>query len=817
VELDFTAGDATFGSETTVSFECRVPGSSSFIEFDGTVVAGQLNGRSLPPLEGGRLLLNDLAEENSLTIKGTASYSDDGAGITFFRDPVDGRAYLHSQFAEHSTYQGYACFDQPDLKATFAFRVKAPIEWEVVSNAPGSRGAEGHWTFAPTRVMSTYVTAIVAGEYHAVHESHRGIPLGLYCRQSLAQYLEPDEFFEITRQGLDFFERRFGYPYPFGKYDQLYVPEFRPGAMENAGCVTFNERRLFRSKVTEARRMDRAVTILHEMAHMWFGDLVTMRWWDDLWLNESFAEYMGYLGTAEATRFQTAWTEFAVNTKDGARRQDQLPTTHPIVADIPDVEAVTLNLDFITYNKGAAALQQLVGWVGEAQFFKGVGTYFHKHAFGNTDLKDFLGALEDASGRDLSRWSRAWLETAGVNRIEAAVEATDGLIDAAELIQTAPAGHPILRPHRLRVGLFDVVGELLQRRRTVELDVEGASTPIPELAGERMPDLVLPNDGDLTYCKVRLDARSIETMKRHLRGLADPLARAVAWGALWDMARDADLRASDYVAISLVHMEAETDSATLEALLGRVERAVDSFVQPGHRPTVRELVARAARDHMSSAPPGGDVELLWAFALINAARATSDVEWVKGLLGGLTHPGGLTVDFDVRWRAVTALAGIGAAGEGLIAQELERDPTDEGRRRAAAARAAMPEQSAKQRAWETVMQGGASSLQMKRAIAETFHHFDQQELLEAFVDPFFDSLLPVWNANDSEVAISIVQWMYPRAVITQGVVDATDVALARDDLPAPLRRSLLESQDAIKRALRAQAFDSAGTDSPRDA
>ena len=816
MRLDFTPGDETFQSKTTVTFECRAPGSSTFIEFDGAIRAGELNGYPLPELEGGRLRLDGLAAENSLTVAGLGSYSHEGAGISFFRDPVDGRTYLHSQFAEHDTSKGYACFDQPDLKATFAFRVKAPEGWVVVSNTPGARDAHGVWTFPTTSVMSTYVTAIVAGEYHAIHQSHRGIPLGLFCRQSLAEYFDPDEIFEITRQGLDFFERRFGHPYPFDKYDQLYVPEFRPGAMENAGCVTFNERSLFRSKVTEATRMDRAETILHEMAHMWFGDLVTMKWWDDLWLNESFAEYMGYLGTAEATRFKTAWIEFAVATKDGARRQDQLPTTHPIVADIPDVEAITLNLDFITYNKGAAALQQLVVWVGQEPFFKGIEEYFRKHAFGNTDLKDFLAALEDASGRDLTAWSHAWLETAGVNTIEATVQVKDGVISSAQLIQTAPPDHPALRPHRMRVGLFDAVDGRLQRRRSVELDVEGAATLIPQLAGERVPDLVLPNDGDLTYCKIRLDDRSLETLKLHLGGIDDPLARALAWGALWDMARDAQLRARDYIAISLANMEPEIDASTLGSLIARAERAMESFSEPSHRPTVRELLARASKLHMSRSQPGGDVQLLWASTFINAARRPSDVGWVLGLLDGTTRPAGLVADFDIRWRAVIALATIAAADDELIAQELERDPTDEGRRRAAAAWAARPLASAKQEAWDAVVHGGAPTLQMKRAIAATFHDVDQQELLKAFVKPFFDSLLHVWKANDSEVAISIAEWMYPHAVITQEVVDATDAALATD-LPGPVRRSLLESQDAIKRALRAQAFDSAGRDSHRGA
>ena len=818
MRLDFTTGDETFESETTLTFGCHTPGSGTFVEFGAQAVhVAELNGHALSTrFEGGRLRLDGLAAANSLTVKATGSYSRDGTGISWFRDPVDGRTYLHSQFAEHSTYLGYACFDQPDLKATFAFTVKAPPRWVVVSNTPGVRDPNGLWTFPTTSVMSTYVTAIVAGEYHAVHQDHRGIPLGLYCRQSLAQYLDPDEFFEITRQGLDFFEKRFGHRYPFGKYDQLYVPEFRPGAMENAGCVTFNERRLFRSKVTDARRMDRAETILHEMAHMWFGDLVTMKWWDDLWLNESFAEYMGYLGVAEATRFKTAWIEFAVATKEGARRQDQLPTTHPIVADIPDVEAIMLNLDSITYNKGAAALRQLVAWVGEDAFFKGVEAYFTAHAYGNTELNDFLDALETASGRDLRVWSRAWLEAAGVNTIEAVLEGEAGVITSAELRQTAPADHPTLRPHRLRVGLFDLIDGRLLRRRSLELDVEGGVTSIPQLAGERMPDLVLPNDDDLTYCKVALDDRSLETLKRHLRDIEDPLARALAWGALWDMARDAKLRARDYIALSLDNIQGETDASTLESLIARIQRAVESFSEPAHRPIVRAMLARASKEHLRSSQPGGDAQLLWATALVGSARELADVGWVLGLLDGTTQPEGLAIDVGVRWSAVTALAAIGAADGDLIADELERDPTDAGHRHAAAARAALPLAAAKRQAWEAVIHDGGPSLAMKRAIAGGFHHVDQQRVLSAFVEPFFESLLPLWESHDSEQAISIVGWMYPRTVLTQDVVDATDAALARD-LPGPLRRSLLEAQDAIKRALRAQAFDSAGTGSRRGA
>jgi len=817
VRLDFTTGDETFASETTVTFSCRKPGTSTFIEFEGpTVHRAQLNGRPINArFEGCRLQLDELDAENSVTIRATGAYSRDGAGVNWFRDPVDGRIYVHSQFAEHHTYRGYACFDQPDLKATFAFTVKAPEDWVVVSNTTGT-SRSGTWIFPTTPVMPTYITAIVAGPYHSVRDHHRNVPLGLFCRQSLAEHLDPAEVFEITRQGLDFFERRFDFTYPFGKYDQVFVPDFSGGAMENAACVTFHEKRLYRSKVTEAERMDRANTMLHEMSHMWFGDLVTMRWWDDLWLNESFAEYMGYLACVEATRFKTAWVEFATAEKAGAIRQDQLPTTHPIVADIPDVESITLNLDRITYNKGAAALKQLVAWVGEDAFFKGVSAYFKDHAFGNTDLGDFLAALEKASGRDLKSWSRAWLEAAGVNELEASLQVSGGRIASASVLQTSPPDHPTQRPHRLRIGLFDLVGDSLSRRKAMELDVQGPVTEVPQLGGEAQPDLLLLNDGDLTYAKVRFDTHSLSTLSHHLRDIDDLLARAIAWGAIWDMTRDAELRARDHVAISINNLDTEVDASNLSSLIGQVEACIANFSEPGHRPKVREQFARAAQSRMESSEPGGDIQLLWASAFIAAARSVADVAWIRGLLDGATRVAGLVVDFNLRWRVVNTLATIGAAGEDLILAELERDPSDEGQKAAAGARAARPDAAAKAAAWEAVVSDESLSMAMKRAIVGGFHREDQLDLLKAFVKPYFESLDAIWAGYDSELGIRIVESMYPSAVITQEVVEATDSALARD-LPGPVRRALLESQDAIRRALRAQAFDSAGTDSRRDA
>ncbi|HEV2034631.1 MAG TPA: aminopeptidase N [Candidatus Dormibacteraeota bacterium] len=811
VRLDLTTGDQTFTSETTVTFKCRKPGAGTFIEFIGPAVSmATLNDRTLPAnaFDGGRIRLEGLAADNVLTVAATATYMRDGTGMHRFQDPVDERVYLHSQFAEYATHRVFACFDQPDLKATFAFRVASPADWVVVANTPGAHDDAGNWSFPTTKVMSTYLGAIVAGHYHSVHQDHRGIPLGLYCRQSLAQYLDPDEIFEITRQGLDFFEKRFGYPYVFGKYDQLFVPEFSAGAMENVGCVTHNEYMVHRSKVTEAEHLLRAEIILHEMAHMWFGDLVTMRWWDDLWLNESFATYMSYLAMAEATRFTNAWTEFATGMKAAAKAADQLPTTHPIAADIPDVEALHLNFDRITYEKGASVLKQLVAWVGEEAFFRGVTAYFNRYEFGNTELADFLAVLGEASGRDLKSWSRLWLEEAGVNTLSATVDLRGDSIQKATITQEAPALHPTLRPHRLRVGLFDVKSSRLERRRVVEADVDGVRSELPELSNERVADLILVNDFDLTYTKVKLDPRSLETLKHHLIGLDDPLARALAWSALWDMVRDAQLSVRDYVEISLANIDVETEAAMVESLLGRMFSAIAAYAAPANRVALRSSLVRASRERLARTASGSDLQLQWSNTLIRAARKSDDIAWVRGLLDGKTEMDGLNVDFAVRWRAVKALATIGAAGEDVIAAELHRDPTDEGQRAAASARAARPDPAAKAAAWTAVTGDGALSHAMKRAFASGFHRADQEALLSAYVQPYFDNLLRIWASHQIEEALLFVSGMYPAMVVTEDVVDLTDTWLARD-LPGPVRRSLLESQDELKRSLRARAFDQA--------
>src|SRR6202161_2454514 len=475
VELDLVDGDSTFGSVSVVRFGCGAPGSSTFIDLTAPAVREiTLNDEpvSLEKFDGDRITLDGLADENVLQVAADCAYSHSGEGLHRFTDPADGRVYLYSDLETFDAHRVYACFDQPDMKASYELTVTAQEDWLVISNmAPESSSAAAgalRWHFPPTPVMPTYITAVAAVPYHVVRDIHDVIPLGLFCRQSLAEYLDADEILEVTRQGFDFYHDSFGIRYPFGKYDQLFVPEFKEGAMENAGCVTFLEAYIFRSRVTDFAHEARAETILHEMAHMWFGDLVTMRWWDDLWLNESFATWAGTLAQAEATRWVWAWTTFAQVHKAWAYRQDQLPSTHPIAADIPDIAAGEVNFDGITYAKGAAVLTQLVAYVGRENFLAGVRKYFAAYAWGNATLADLLAALEETSGRDLTTWSREWLQTAGVNTLRPSYTVDEnGLFTEFVVEQEAIASQPVLRSHRIAIGLYDRTGAGITRRQRI--------------------------------------------------------------------------------------------------------------------------------------------------------------------------------------------------------------------------------------------------------------------------------------------------------------------------------------------------------------
>ncbi|MFI6792626.1 aminopeptidase N [Nonomuraea sp. NPDC050383] len=828
VALDLTEGDERFESVTTVRFAGTQPGASTFIDLHGARVRRvTLNGEDLDvsayDADKGRFPLPSLAGTNELRVDADCAYMRTGEGLHRFVDPVDQKVYLHSQFETADAHRMYACFDQPDLKATFQLTVLAPADWEVVSNAAASSvedlapegGKHGaaqpakRWEFPPTPVMSTYITALVAGPYHKVTSEHDGIPLGIYCRASLAEHLDADNILEVTRQGFDFFHKVFGVRYPFGKYDQLFVPEFNAGAMENAGCVTFLEDYVFRSRVTDAVVERRAETILHEMAHMWFGDLVTMRWWDDLWLNESFATYMSVLAQAEATRWGGgAWTTFANVEKSWAYRQDQLPSTHPISADIPDMQAVEVNFDGITYAKGASVLKQLVAYVGLDNFLAGVRDYFNEHAWGNTELKDLLNALERTSGRDLSSWSKEWLETAWVNTLRPSFTLTDdGRFDSFEVLQEAPADYPTLRSHRVAIGLYKLDGDVLTRVKRVELDVVGARTAVPELAGEEQPDLVLVNDDDLTYAKIRLDERSLRTLvDGGIARFTESLPRALCWSAAWDMTRDGELSTRDYVRLVVSGVGTVKDITVLQAVLRQARMAVQQYADPAWRQEGLALLATELRSLLEGAEPGSDHQLAFLQAFAPVATSEGDLALLSGILDGSAVPAGLTVDTDLRWTLVHALVSGGVLGEADIEAELRRDPTATGERSAALCRAAVPTAEAKAAAWAAVVSGGLAN-HIARTTITGLQDPQHVELLEPYRDKYFAEVGRIYKEWTFDQASTFAVGCFPSLLIEPETVEAAERYLAEHQPPQALRRLILEGADGVSRALRNRAKD----------
>ncbi|NKX91880.1 aminopeptidase N [Sanguibacter hominis ATCC BAA-789] len=826
IDLDLTTGPTTFASTTVVRFTAT-QGASTFIDLVApTVREVTLNGRSLDPaivFADSRITLTDLAEQNELRVVADCAYTNTGEGLHRFVDPVDGEVYVYTQFEVPDSRRVFTVFEQPDLKATFQFTVTAPNGWQVVSNEPTPEpsvdGDKATYAFAPTPRISSYITALVAGPYWVARSEltssdGRTIPLGVFCRASLAEHMDADYVFDKTRQGFDFFEKHFDFPYPFTKYDQLFVPEYNMGAMENAGCVTFTESYVFRSKVTDAVKERRVVTILHELAHMWFGDLVTMRWWNDLWLNESFAEWASTLATAEATEWTDAWTTFGSMEKAWAYRQDQLPSTHPIVATINDLDDVQVNFDGITYAKGGSVLKQLVAWVGLESFMKGVAAYFRKHQFGNTELSDLLTELEAASGRDLGEWSRLWLETAGVNTLRPEITAAaDGTIESFAILQSAAESHPTLRPHRLAVGFYTLTDDGLSRTHRVELDVAGEHTDVPELVGLARPDLVLINDDDLAYAKIRLDDVSRATAVEHLAEITDPLARALVWGSFWDATRDGEVPASEFVRLVVNNIPSETGSTTLRTTLGQVVLAARSYVAPARRTQTLEAVADALWAFAQSADPESDAQFQFVKFFAQVASTPSQLDAIDALLTGDVELEGLTVDTDLRWELLFALVAGGRAGTTEIDAALAADATASGEQQAAHARAAIPTIEAKQAAWSSVVDEEGKPNAIIRATTAGFVTAHDPQLLAPFVETYFASLFPIWDSRSYHIAEELIEGLFPAVLADDHLRSAAQAWLdahaegAERVAPPALRRLAVEGLADVERALAAQAVD----------
>ena len=825
VELDLTRGDLVFGSSTTVRFSAK-PGTSTFIDaITHRVDRIELNGEALHIAEvndGTRILLPNLAAENTLLVEGEFIYTNTGEGLHRFVDPVDDEVYLYTQFEVPDSRRMFAVFEQPDLKATFQFTVTAPAYWEVTSNQPTPESVESEdgtavWTFEPTPRISSYITALVAGPYSVVRSEltsadGRTIPLGVFCRESLAEYLDADYIFEKTRQGFAFFEEKFNYPYPFAKYDQLFVPEFNAGAMENAGCVTFTETYVFRSKVTNAIRERRVVTILHELAHMWFGDLVTMRWWNDLWLNESFAEYASTLATAEATEWTHAWTTFAAMEKSWAYRQDQLPSTHPIVANIPDLDAVRVNFDGITYAKGGSVLKQLSAWVGPEAFLTGVGNYFKKHEWGNTELRDLLVELEATSGRDLATWSRLWLETAGVNTLRPKIHVDDAcVITAFQIEQTAPDDWPTIRPHRMAIGFYNLVNGKVVREHRIELDVDGVHTAVPELVGLARPGLILINDDDLAYAKVRLDEASTAFAIAHLNEISDPLARSLVWGSVWDATRDAETPASDFIDLVLGNIAPETESTTVRTVLGQLLSATTLYTNPASRRSHVERVGDELLALARSASAGSDNQFQFLRNFAAIASTQSHFDAIAAIRSGAIKLAGLDVDTDLGWELLIALAVGGRASVADIDDYLSVDNTATGAQSAAHARAALPGRAHKQAAFDSVWKLDEQPNTIVRTTGLGFQRAVNAEVFNDFVAPYFELLEHIWQTRTYAIADDLIEGFWPGALANEHLARTAQAWLdTHAEAPAPLRRLVTENLAGTQRALSAQARDAQG-------
>jgi aminopeptidase N len=784
IDLDLTRGAEVFGSTVTVRFRAAVPGAATFLDVKPVALrAVTLNGRVLAPgdLVDGRLPLADLRPDNELVVEATMGYTNNGTGLHRFVDPADGAVYLYAAMFLSETGRVFGCFDQPDLKAPLSLRVTADPQWTVVANGAGRLIRPGRWEFAETKPLATYFVGLAAGPYHGVHLTGE-IPMSLYARGSLAGQLdrEAPELFEVTRACLDRFHELFGIRYPFGKYDQVFVPEFTVGAMENPGIVTFRDEFIFRDAVTEGDRELRAVVVAHEMAHMWFGDLVTMRWWDDLWLNESFAEYMGWRVAAEVTRFRGAWTGFTVGRKAWGYAADQRPSTHPVAGEVADADEATLNFDGISYAKGAAVLRQLVAWLGDEAFLAGVREHFARHAYGNATLADLLDALSQASGRDLAGWARLWLGSAGVNTLRLAE-------DAGFRYTVMQEGEPA-RPHRIGIGRYAGDGDRLGR---VELDITGPATPVDLEPAE----LILLNDGDLSYAKVRL--ADWDRLPALLPKIKDPLTRALLWGAVWEAVRDAAVPAGLFVELVGAALPGESDVVIVERVLSTAQILVDRYLPAGRDAVYRACAEGLARTRDASR------QLAFARGTVGFAESAGELrDWLVAGRDGF----GLPVDDDLRWRVLYRLAALGAVSEGDIDAGYARDHSAAGAEQATRCRAARPDPAGKERAWQAIIGADGLSQRLLFATAEGFWQPGQEALTGGYVQRYAGEVPAMALRRNGQVVARLAALAYPHCAVTPDTLETMRGVLSRDDLTPALRRAVVDATDELTRSLAARAL-----------
>jgi aminopeptidase N len=814
--LTLTKGAPTYRGEVTIRFHLEGAGDT-FLDFRGrTIELLEVNGAAIeagPLWSGYRLTLpgSSLAADNVVHVVYENEYDHTGDGFHQFIDPEDGEEYLYTNFEPYESHRLFPNFDQPDIKATYTLRVESPADWQLIGNAPettsaaASEGRTAH-QFATTKAFSTYLFALIAGPYHAVRAEHRGIPLGLFCRRSLVKHLDTEELFTVTRQGLDFYEEFFATPYAFGKYDQVFVPEFNAGAMENVGAVTHSERLIFRDPPTDTQRLGRAEVVLHEMAHMWFGDLVTMRWWNDLWLNESFATYMAYLALVSNTRFTTAWQAFNSGMKSWAYRQDQLITTHPIAGEVPDTEHTFLNFDGITYGKGASVIKQLVAAMGLEGFRDGMRIYFGRHAYGNTTLSQWLDALGEGVGRDLHEWARAWLETPSLNTVAAQWEADGQRVTRLAITQTALADYPTLRPHHLEIALVRAEGERASIE-AVPADISGAEAEVAAAVGKAAPDFVMPNYNDHGFVKVALDERSLEFVRERLGSIDDPLLRQITWQALWNMVRDQQLRSTDYLDLVARQISAESNPELIETILAGATGAISRFVPDEWREREGHRFFEVAWEMLQGAPQG-DMQITWARTMIGVAITPDDIRHCARLADGELSVPGFTIDQAMRWEIAARFVGYGIEGASArVEEEKRRDPSDRGQRAALRCEVSVPDAAVKAAAWERFKGEGYGSLHLTSAAMSGFQWYCQRDLLAPYAERFFEDVTGVFQDRPHEFARAYFGALFPDFRVERATLERAQrfLGTVSEELPT-LVRSLREADDDLERAIRCREF-----------
>ena len=819
IDLKLTRGAPDYRGECTIRF-ARSGSGPTFIDHTGDQIDSiEVNGVGVaePDWNGHRIQLPAelLATENTVRIAYRNEYDHTGEGLHQFNDPEDGEEYLYSNFEPYSAHRLFPGFDQPDIKARYRVSVTAPAEWAVIANSAESSTetlADGRvrHEFDLTERFATYLFALICGPYHAFRDRHGDIDLGFFARKSLVPHVDEAELFEITKQGLDFYAEFFDFPYAFGKYDQIFVPEFNAGAMENVGAVTFAEVFVFRDPPTENQRLNRGEVILHERAHMWFGDLVTMRWWNDLWLNESFATYMSYLALVEATRFKSSWQVFNSGMKNWAYRQDQLVTTHPIAGEVADTDQTFLNFDGITYGKGAAVIKQLVATMGMDGFREGMRTYFRRHAFGNTTLAQFLDALQDGlrsvgDDRDLHAWAEAWLETASLNTIAASWEADGERISAFALHQSAPREHPTLRPHTVEVALARAEGESIAIHALPGV-IDGPTAELPEAVGAAVPDFVFPNYNDHDFSKVALDDTSLAFVQDRLEDIDDPLLRQLIWQALWNMVRDQQLRGPDYIDLAARKVATERDPELVESTLATLTATVARYVPEDQKAAAAHRAFELSWQALNGVDDP-DLKIIWARNLIGLALGPGDITHCGRLADGELTVDGLTIDQDMRWSIAERYVAWNLEGAGdRIAAERQRDPSDRGQRNLLTAEVAVPDAEVKEAAWQRFLGDGYGSLHLTGAAMGGFHWWNQRDLLAPYTERFFEVVPGVFERTENEFASMFFNRLFPTR-IEPAVLERSQTLLADigDRLPV-LQRRLREANDDLERSLKCRAF-----------